>query len=160
MKKFLTILLVVIFVLCYPCACSNTNTKTENSDIALTLENYKQYLNISAKIYPNDEGIYLKEVDVFAHHNIKGVVTVIGKPYYEFVDVCIKVSIFNEIRKQLGYEGPLIEIPLFFIDKNGNGTGTKAINLWPDALINDIITDEYTSYTVTYISGKVKSINS
>jgi hypothetical protein len=148
MRKIICLLLALfmIFTSIFSLTSCGSNEK-----IYLTLENYEQYLDVSASYYGEDR-IWSIQFSQYCYENIVNRATITSKlPSAKFYDCIIKVRVIGEYYytaydKKTTYQ--IIKIPL---NISGNGSDSKIENVYNENA-HDI---KNKGYEIVSVSGYI-----
>ena len=158
MKKIVSMMLVAIMLFSLV-ACtggtptnSNGGNSSSNQTIKLTLDNYADYLTISANIYGDGNKSWSSYLSAYQYGEAKGTASVSGISNYEYNDVTVKITIY------FSYGNEEHDIPITVrLNKGGSGSGTGMYDFRNGPWANEWI-QKYAYYEVTSISGSVSRI--
>lgn len=157
MKRIVAIILVAIMLLSLVAFTGCTSTgqtgdSPSNNEIKLTLDNYSDYLTISANVYGDGNKTWSSYLSAYMYGEATGTARVSGISNYEYNDVTVKITIY------FSYGNEEHDIPITVrLNKGGSGSGTGMYDFRNGPWANDWI-QKYAYYEVTSISGSVNCI--
>lgn len=153
MKKTLSLLLAMLLVLSSMLTLASCGSKDDNK-IYLTLENYEQYLNVSAKYY--GEGATWSSLQrKYVYPQIVNSVSVAStSSFVKFYDCVIEVKIVGQYSYTYSkdYDKTTSETITITLSLGGTGSNSKTINTSLGSKAYDIVGR---GYEVISVSGYV-----
>lgn len=124
--------------------------KGGKDNIALSLDNYEEYINIdSVNIYGDGNSYWSSYNSEFMYSHAAAKATISGVPICQYIDVTVKIKV------NFSFGGTAFTIPLDVkLNIGGAGSQTDSIKLdqyWASSWIK-----KYAAYEVESVSGSVK----
>ena len=154
-KKLIAVCLTLVLSMSlFACSSNNSNDTSETKDnsIQLTIDNYKDYLNVSGKVLPVDENANDYDNQAYAQIEVKGAST---NFVYKDVTVEAKVTLNYEDLESEQYKSASKNVTVK-CNVAGDGSNTEVIDLGED--VETYVTDDHyttSSYEIVKVTGSV-----
>lgn len=134
-----------MLISCFGLFACGKNTK---SGTKITLDNYDEYLSISARVYGSGTSSWLSYNKEYGYHEATGSVSISGINGYEYINCVINV----QINFSYGDSYNSIDIS---VKINRGGTGAQSESVYLDQYWASSWITKYASYHVTSVSGSI-----